>query len=67
MMYEFICNDCGHEFEELIRPCQADRLACPQCGSNQINRLISAVKRHSSGGATTSASEAGACGPSGFS
>lgn len=46
-IYEYRCEDCGHEFEELVfgdaKP------ACPVCSSRKTGKLMSAC-RHKSGG-----------------
>ena len=40
-IYEYRCNDCGHELEAIQR-ISADPLeACPSCGENGLTRLIS--------------------------
>ena len=42
-MYEYRCADCGNLYEELRRMSDADRdLQCPKCGSQGVERLISA-------------------------
>jgi putative FmdB family regulatory protein len=41
-MYEYRCVDCGYVYEELRRMSDADdHLKCPECGSEQVNRLMS--------------------------
>jgi putative FmdB family regulatory protein len=43
-IYEFECRDCGHCFEELVGPHvgkETGDVACPECGSGQIERLLS--------------------------
>ncbi len=43
-IYEFECRDCGHRFEELVGSqvgTEADDVACPDCGSNEVERLLS--------------------------
>lgn len=44
VIYEFICNNCGHEFEELVKD-KATSLSCPKCQSKEVKKLISAVKQ----------------------
>jgi putative FmdB family regulatory protein len=41
-IYEFECKGCGARFEELVDPAAAG-IACPECGSGRLRRLISAV------------------------
>jgi putative FmdB family regulatory protein len=41
-MYEYKCEQCGREFEQLRRMADADRdLVCPECSSDHIRRLLS--------------------------
>ncbi|MDX9991310.1 MAG: zinc ribbon domain-containing protein [Anaerolineales bacterium] len=42
--YEYRCNECGTEFEKMLRFSEADQLpACPQCQSAQTRKKLSAV------------------------
>lgn len=47
ILYEFVCQDCHKEFEELIQG-QGDKVQCPYCSSVRVKRLLSAVKGKSS-------------------
>jgi putative FmdB family regulatory protein len=38
-IYEYACNACGHQFEALVR--RGDEPACPSCGANDLDRLLS--------------------------
>ncbi|MDO4574842.1 MAG: zinc ribbon domain-containing protein [Planctomycetia bacterium] len=38
-VYEYRCEICGNEFEELVRGDEVP--ACPKCGKNQLRRKIS--------------------------
>lgn len=40
-VYEYKCEDCGHEFEELTRG--EEQVQCPECESEQVEKLISKV------------------------
>lgn len=41
-IYEFTCQDCGKEFEELLRSASAfDEVECPSCSSPEVSRKIS--------------------------
>jgi len=41
-IYEYSCDDCGHEFELLvIRDIEP---ACPECGERTLTRLLSLPK-----------------------
>lgn len=38
--YDYVCQDCGHEFEE-FQSMSADPLTtCPSCGQERLKRLI---------------------------
>ncbi|MBE7543489.1 MAG: zinc ribbon domain-containing protein [Bryobacteraceae bacterium] len=42
-MYEYRCTQCGENYEQLRRMSEADAgLVCPHCGSEQVERQISA-------------------------
>jgi putative FmdB family regulatory protein len=43
-IYEFACESCGHRFEELVGShvgLDASEVACPECGSEKVERLLS--------------------------
>ena len=41
-IYEFVCPDCGWEFEELLRTVnEADTIHCPACDSPYVFKKIS--------------------------
>jgi putative FmdB family regulatory protein len=40
-LYDFSCQKCGQSFEELVLGAEA--VACPKCGSESVERLISQV------------------------
>jgi putative FmdB family regulatory protein len=58
---EFICLDCGHEFETLVRA-DDPPADCPHCEKNHTEQLISAFGGYSmaSGGSSTRPRQAGA-------
>ena len=39
-IYEYRCEPCAEEFEELVRGPDAT-VACPSCGSADVDRLLS--------------------------
>lgn len=61
-IYEYRCEKCGHEFEQLVlgRECPA----CPTCQSEQVCRLMSSCGFVSkgAGGQTVTASAGSSCG-----
>jgi putative FmdB family regulatory protein len=43
-IYEFVCESCGHRFEELVGShvgLKADDVACPECSSEEVERQVS--------------------------
>ena len=42
ILFEFICEDCKKEFEELVK-FGDDKVECPYCGSFNVKKLLSAV------------------------
>lgn len=38
-LYDFVCRACKHQFEALVRG--SDAPACPQCRSQDLERLLS--------------------------
>jgi putative FmdB family regulatory protein len=44
-IYEYRCESCGHEFEQLIRT--GDTPACPSCKGQSLARLLSHVSMSS--------------------
>ena len=59
-IYEFRCTECGNEFETLLLR-RSDRAVCEQCGSEALERMLSAHAVGSSG----SAADAAPCGDGG--
>jgi putative FmdB family regulatory protein len=40
-IYEYECEDCRIEFEELVLGSASEPEVCPKCGSDKIGRLVS--------------------------
>jgi len=45
-IFEFRCNDCHHQFEQMIFPTLADAadgdtLRCPECDGRHVQKLMS--------------------------
>ncbi|MBL7191118.1 zinc ribbon domain-containing protein [bacterium] len=62
--YEYNCQSCGRDFEELIR-CEADmeNLKCPACASKDIVKKLSLFGMVSGGKVVTSTAGGGdSCG-----
>lgn len=68
-IFEFVCQDCGHPFEELVRnAASTDIVTCPECGSAQVKKQISRFASKIAGGFSArslSSSAASACSTSG--
>ncbi len=62
-IYEYRCNECGHEFEKLVRLMSGTpEIECPNCHSKNCKKAISLFGTSQSG---TTGSSAAACAPSG--
>ena len=55
-IYEFACDSCGHEFEQLVRG--GNSAQCPKCESRELQRKLSAF---ASVGSDSRAAEASPC------
>lgn len=67
-LYEFQCNKCESEFEELVLSSKPEALAtvaCPECGSRKVTKKVSTFASSISGGSSASASRSASCAPSG--
>ena len=62
-IFEYKCNDCGHEFEELVFD-REECPPCPKCQSEQTGKLMSAV-RSKVGGARPDTGDSGGSADSG--
>lgn len=58
-MYEFRCNKCGKQFEELVLS-RTEAVQCPKCKKDDVTRLMSACSFKSAGSAKGSSSSSGA-------
>lgn len=38
--YDYVCESCGHEFEEFQRMTEKALTKCPKCGKLKLKRLI---------------------------
>lgn len=53
-IYEYVCQDCGNNFEKLIRrQGDVEALVCPSCGEKHLKQALSTFAAH---GATQSGS-----------
>jgi putative FmdB family regulatory protein len=66
-MYEFRCAACDHTFEELIfHQSEMSSLVCPECGTTEVNLLMSSFATASARFPASGGSSKG-CGPGSFS
>lgn len=62
-IYEYYCEKCQHEFEELVFGNEAP--PCPKCGASSTEKLMSRPCRHCTEGGGYSADAGGGAGRSG--
>lgn len=63
-MYEFHCDQCEEEFEEILSIQDGlDEVVCPACGSHDIHKLLSGFTMSTSG--VSSGAGASSCSSSG--
>jgi putative FmdB family regulatory protein len=64
-LYDFVCQECEHSFETLVRNGQS--VSCPKCKSEQVQRMLPLPARPPSESASSPASacrsEGPPCGP----
>lgn len=59
-LYEFTCEECGATFEELVGAgLEGPAVTCPECGSEDIEKLVSRF----ASGASGPSDGGGSCGP----
>jgi putative FmdB family regulatory protein len=67
-LYEFQCNECDSEFEELVMSSKPEALAeviCPECGSGKVSKKVSTFASSAKSSASAASSRASSCAPSG--
>jgi putative FmdB family regulatory protein len=65
-LYEYQCNECGKEFEKVVRFSEASlNPACPSCQSQDTKKKISSFASLGSSFSGTSASTSSGCSSSG--
>jgi putative FmdB family regulatory protein len=43
-IYEYVCQECGHEFEYLVRG--SNKPSCPSCGKGRLAKKFSLPAAH---------------------
>ena len=63
-LFEFTCSKCGKVFEELLTLADLDSaaVACPHCGSNDVQRGLSSFATAGGGAGTGGGGCGGGCG-----
>jgi putative FmdB family regulatory protein len=41
-LYEYLCSECAHNFERIVKFSDAPLTTCPQCGKETVRQKISA-------------------------
>jgi len=59
-IYEYTCQDCGSEFELLIRG--SEKPVCPSCGRQRLTKSLSVPAAHTAGSREPQCPARGACG-----
>jgi putative FmdB family regulatory protein len=54
-IYEYRCNTCGKEFEQLVN--RGEETRCKHCGSKDLKKLLSVVGSIRMGSGSSSSSE----------
>ena len=62
-IYEYACQDCGREFETLVRGAQVP--ACPACASTHLDKKLSVFATAESGTNAPLSAMPGPCGTCG--
>lgn len=60
-LFGYLCNECGKPFEVLVLAGNDKKVSCPECGAEDVTKLVSSF---ATGG---SASKSGSCGSKNFS
>ena len=42
-IYEYRCEECGHELEALQKMSDAPLTVCPECGQSRLKKILSAA------------------------
>jgi putative FmdB family regulatory protein len=65
-LYEYRCNDCGAEFEKMLRFSEADHLpACPKCESPATRKKLSNVVSFGAAASGSIGNSSASCAPRG--
>lgn len=57
-IFEYLCDDCGTQFEKLVRNGASNDVLCPSCGESHVTTQLSTFAAHSHGSSPGSSHEA---------
>ena len=60
-IFEYVCTNCGHEFELFVRGGAAVKNLCPTCQSEKIDKRFSTFACATHSGGSVSANPAPTC------
>ncbi|MFZ5647897.1 MAG: FmdB family zinc ribbon protein [Bacillota bacterium] len=49
-IYDFRCKKCGHRFTVITGMSERHKVTCPECGTGEVEQLITACNIHSGSG-----------------
>jgi putative FmdB family regulatory protein len=58
-IYEYVCSNCGHEFETLVRSGSVPD--CPSCHATELEKKLSVFATHGSSSTREAQPAAGPC------
>jgi putative FmdB family regulatory protein len=65
-LYEYVCGSCAERFEQLVRSASTTQVACPRCGSANVQKAVSTFASFGSGtDSLPMAASGGCCGGAG--
>jgi putative FmdB family regulatory protein len=47
-IFEYLCDDCGTKFEQLVRNRASNDVLCPSCGESHVTTQLSTFAAHAS-------------------
>lgn len=59
-LYEYHCEDCGNEFEQLVQSSSA-RPACPECNGRKVTRKFSTFAARNASAGSSGGCPDGSC------
>ena len=48
-IFEYLCDDCGTQFEQLVRKGASNDVLCPSCGQSHLTTQLSTFAAHARG------------------